>query len=113
MTNTREHPDFEVLSDLLDGYLHEQDVAVVSEHLAVCASCAATYDSLAGLVSSASGLPKSVLPPNDLWSDLRRSLEDRKEIVLRTSNSRDGHDVGSTAARRVSGHPWAMARGPG
>jgi len=101
MNQNREHPDFEVISDLLDGYLTEQDAKVVWEHLSVCDSCAATHKSLAGLVSSASELPKSVLPPDALWTDLRKSLEDRKDVVLPTSkNVVDG--LGSTDARRVS-----------
>jgi len=103
MTDNREHPDFEVLSDLLDGYLGRQDAAVVSDHLSVCDTCAATYKSLASLVTSASGLPESVLPPEDLWVDLRKSLEDRKEVVLQTSRSTEGVRVGSTDTRRLSG----------
>ena len=103
MTENREHPDFEVLSDLLDGYLRGQDAAVVSEHLSVCDSCAATYKSLAGLVASASGLPKSVHPPEDLWVDLRKSLEARKEVVLQTSRTIEGIGVGSTDTRQLTG----------
>ena len=102
MIEKREHPAFEVLSDHLDGYLSREEAAAVSEHLSVCISCAATYDSIAGLVSSASGLPQSVLPPDDLWIDLRRSLDDRKEIVLPVANGPGDDRVGSTASRRMS-----------
>lgn len=108
MSENREHPEFEVLSDLLDGNLNKRDASVVSEHLSVCESCAATYESLASLVSSASGLPKSVPPPDDLWSELRKSLEDRKELVLPTSNNVPNRGLGSTHGRRPSGRMVAL-----
>lgn len=108
MTENREHADFEVLSDLFDGYLSEQDAALVSEHLAVCGSCAATYQALGSLVTDASELPKSVLPPDDLWIDLRKSLEDRKEIVLPSSKGLAGNSAGSTISRRPSGRMIAL-----
>jgi hypothetical protein len=102
MNENREHPDFEVLSDHFDGYLSGQDAALVAEHLAVCGSCAATYKTLGSLVAEASELPKSVLPGDDLWVDLRTSLENRKEIVLPSSRSVGGDGAGSTRARHAS-----------
>ena len=108
MSQNREHPDFEVINDLLDGYLSRQDTEVVSEHLSVCDACAETYRSLAGLLSSASDVRKSVLPPDDLWNDLRKSLEERKEVVLPTSKSVANSDFGSTHRRRASGRMVAL-----
>jgi len=108
MSQNREHPSFEALSDLVDGYLSQQDAEVVSEHLSDCDSCAATYRSLMGLVSSAGGLPKAVPPPDDLWSDLRKSLEERKEVVLPTSKRVPDLLFGSTHARRISGRMVAL-----
>lgn len=108
MTKSLEHPDFEILSDLFDGYLSEQDAALVSEHLTLCGSCAATYRAIGGLVADARGLPKSVLSPEDLWIDLRKSLEDRKEIVLPRSRILAGDNAGSTTARRSSGRMIAL-----
>ena len=107
MTDHREHPDFEVLSDFVDGNLGGQDVAGVMEHLSVCDSCAETYKSLADLVSSANGLPKAVLPPDDLWADVRKSLEERKEVVLPTSR-KGAADTWSTEARRPSARIVAL-----
>ena len=103
MTESREHPDFEVLSDLVDGCLSGQDAAVVSEHLSQCELCAGMYKSIEGLVSSASELPKTVFPPDDLWMDLRKSLDDRKEIVLPTSSISGDGGSGSTVFRQLSG----------
>ena len=103
MSQDREHPDFEVLSDLLDGYLSKGDAEVVSEHLSVCVTCAEAYRSLQGLVSSASALPKSVLPPEDVWSELRKSLEERKEVVLPTSRRVANGESRSIHTRRPSG----------
>ena len=108
MSQDREHPDFEVLSDLLDGYLSKDDAEVVSEHLSVCTTCAETYRSLQGLVSSASALPKSVLPPEDVWSELRKSLEERKEVVLPTSRRVADRESRSIHARRPSGRMVAV-----
>jgi len=108
MSENREHPDFEVLSDLHDGYLSRDVAAATLEHLSVCDLCAATYKSIASLVSSASGLPKSVLPPEDLWIDLRKSLEERKEIVLPTSKNINRRVIGSTTAPRLSGRTVAL-----
>ena len=108
MSQDREHPDFEVLSDLLDGYLSKHDSEVVSEHLLVCEACAETYRSLAAMVSSANALPKSVLPTEDLWIDLRKSLEDRKEVVLPRSSGNPNRDIGSMNGRRISGRMVAL-----
>ena len=108
MIRNAKHPDFEILSDLVDGYLSKQDTDLVSEHLSACDSCAATYKCIAGLVSTASELPKSVLPPDDLWIDLRRSLEKRKEIVLPTARNVFGGVTGSTVARRPNGRVVAL-----
>ena len=108
MSQDREHPDFDVLSDLLDGYLSKHDSEVVSEHLLACEACAETYTSLAGMVSSANALPKSVLPAEDLWIDLRKSLEDRKEVVLPRSSGSPSRDVGSMNGRRPSGRIVAL-----
>jgi len=102
MIQNQEHPDFEVLNDLVDGYLSREDAAAVSEHLTGCNSCAATYESLANLVASAGDLPESVPPPEDLWTDLRKSVQDRKEIVLPLSRSVPNDNFGSTHPRRAS-----------
>jgi hypothetical protein len=102
MTQKAEHPAFEVLSDLLDGNLSQRDAGLVSEHLSACASCTATYNALAGLVASASDLPKSVLPPDDIWVDLRRSLNERKELVLPTPIQVTEQSARSTNGYRMS-----------
>ena len=102
MIEKTEHPAFEALSDLLDGSLSQRDASVVSEHLSACPSCTATYNALAGVVASANNLPKSVLPPDDIWVDLRRSLDERKEVVLPTTGQATGQNTRSTNGYRVS-----------
>jgi len=101
MNENTEHPTFEVLGDLLDGNLDPTDSAVVSEHISGCASCAATYQTLTGLVSAAKGLPRSVLPPDDLWAELRQSLNKRKEIVLPSTGKIGNSGNGSTNSQRL------------
>ena len=102
MSNNREHPTFEMLSDLFDGYLSGTDAALVSEHLSACSSCAATYRTLGNLVTDAGVLTKSVLPPDDLWPDLRKALEERKEVMLPSSRILGGAAAGSTRGRPLS-----------
>ena len=101
MNEKPEHPTFDLLSDLFDGNLGQHEVVVVSEHLTACASCAATYDTLKRLVSTANSLPRSVLPPEDIWADLRTSLNRRKEIVLPAAGSISSSGNGSTNRRRM------------
>jgi hypothetical protein len=42
------------------------------------------------------------MPPDDLWIDVGKSLEERKEIVLPTATGVGSGEVGSTATRRLS-----------
>ena len=100
MTEKAEHPAFEVLSEMIDGNLGQHDAEVISEHLAGCESCTSTYQSLAGLLGTVKSLPRSVLPPDDMWPNLRRSLNERKDIVLPTAGSVVGSAIGSTSGYR-------------
>jgi len=82
------HIDFEVLSDYVDGGLDGGATADVERHLAACGSCSADHDALRSMLQSTSDLPKSVLPDDDLWPDLRRALETRKVVTLPSTPGR-------------------------
>jgi len=85
MSNIGDHIEFDALNDFVDGRLDRQATSDVSAHLASCPTCSAQHDELASLLASASQLPKSVLPPDDMWADLRTALDSRKHVVLPTA----------------------------
>ena len=82
MSNTRDHIAFDVLNDLVDGRVDRQTANDIAKHLASCPNCSGQRDELATLLSSAKQLPRSVLPPDDMWADLRTALNTRKDVVL-------------------------------
>jgi hypothetical protein len=93
----KDHVAFDVLNDFVDGRLDRQTTTDVVAHLASCPTCSAQLEQLERLVSSAGQLPKSVLPPDDLWVDLRKALDSRKDVVLPTA--------GETARRHPAPQP--------
>jgi hypothetical protein len=82
MTDTREHLSFEILNDYVDERLDAQGIRTVEEHVRACAECATELADLRELLSGVASLPRSVLPPQDLWGDLRASIDRGKDIVL-------------------------------
>ena len=85
MSNTRDHIELDVLNDFVDGRLDRQAESDVAAHLATCRTCSAQHEELASLLASAAQLPRSVLPPDDMWTDLRAALNSRKDVVLPTA----------------------------
>jgi hypothetical protein len=98
MNERSEHAPFEMLSDLVDGRLEEDEADNVRRHLARCPTCSSEHDKLLALLASVRDLPSSVLPADDLWPELRRSLNSRKDVVLPTSH------FGEPVARRSTVH---------
>ena len=98
MSNTRDHIEFDALNDFVDGRLDRKAAGDVSAHLASCPTCSAQHDELASLLASASQLPKAVLPPNDIWADLRTALNSRKDVALPTAGE-NAHRPPAIAAR--------------
>lgn len=82
MSNTMDHIEFDVLNDFVDGRIDRQTASDISAHIASCPACSARHDELASLVSSAKQLPRSALPPDDMWADLRTALDSRKDVTL-------------------------------
>jgi anti-sigma factor RsiW len=71
------HVDFDLLSDLASGDLAEPERRSVERHVVVCAECAERLSSLRELLERAHALPRGILPPDDVWSDIRAELERR------------------------------------
>ena len=86
MSDRPEHPDFASLNDYVDGALDRAAMSYIDKHLSNCAECSAELASLRALVAATGALPKSVLPDDDLWADLKASIDDRKGIVLPTTS---------------------------
>jgi hypothetical protein len=82
MNQNQEHVRFDVLNDYVDGLLAGPDIALVDKHLESCSECAGVLSRLRDLLSTASGLSPFVLPDVDIWSDIKRTVESRKERVL-------------------------------
>lgn len=101
MNKFPEHLGFEAINDLVDGRLDARDAGRALSHLAECAACSAERDALQSVLAASVNLPKSVLPPTDIWPELKKSLDSRKTVVLpgsstRSSGSRSGNDRASS-----------------
>ena len=95
------HVDFEILNDYVDGTLAGRAATEVERHLAACRSCSSERDALRSMLQSTTDLPKSVLPDDDLWPDLKRALETRKVVALPSTAVRS--DAPPVTAQREAG----------
>lgn len=93
------HPSFESLSDHVDEALPAAEDAALKEHLSHCASCRSAVDALRACTEAANHLPREVAAPEDLWNDIRATIEARKVVP---------HPAGATMAPRPS-RRWMVA----
>jgi anti-sigma factor RsiW len=77
-----DHLSWETLNDLVDGVLSPAASAAAESHVRGCATCANALAELRATVVAAHELPGSVPPPDDLWTDVRRTIEARKVAHL-------------------------------
>jgi anti-sigma-K factor RskA len=87
-----------LLDDYVTGELTEDARAPVAEHIAGCEVCSAEVESLKRILARAADLPRSVEPPAEAWSSIKRTIE------------RDAQAL--TPRRSFAGYnwtPWAMA----
>jgi anti-sigma factor RsiW len=87
MNEHPEHPDFAALNDYVDGTLDPSGMSSIDKHLSGCTECTAELASLRALVAATGALPKSVLPEDDIWADLKAAIDDRKGLVLPTTSA--------------------------
>jgi putative zinc finger protein len=98
------HVPFETLSDYVDGSLERAEALVLERHLAGCQVCSAEHHALRAMLSSSADLPDSVLPPDDIWPDLKLALNSRKLVALPTSESVKGGAPTVLHRRRLAWH---------
>ena len=77
-----DHLTWETLNDLVDGVLSPAASAAAESHVRGCTACASALAELRATVVVAHELPGSVTPPDDLWSDVRATIEARKVAHL-------------------------------
>ena len=107
MSDMSEHVSFETLNDYVDGGLDTPAIVRVDNHLANCARCSSELSSMKELIASTAALSRSVLPEDDMWADLKASIEQRKEVVLRSSSQGGAH----TGKSSRPGQAWWHHRG--
>lgn len=77
-----DHLTWETLNDLVDGVLSPEASASAESHVRGCAVCGNALAALRAAVGAARELPGNVTPPDDLWSDIRATIEARKVAHL-------------------------------
>lgn len=77
-----DHLSWETLNDLVDGMLSESSSAAATAHVRECEACAAALNELRATIAATGGLPTSMKPPDDLWSDVRATIEASKVAHL-------------------------------
>jgi len=84
MTN---HLSWETLNDLVDGMLAPTATAAAESHARECAECGPALAELRATVAGARSLPASVTPPDELWSEVRATIEAGKVAHLPSGTS--------------------------
>ncbi len=69
-----DHLKFDTLCDLADDALPPAAAEQARAHLATCDECAASAASLTALTTAAASLPRTAVPPDGLWADIRREI---------------------------------------
>ena len=105
MISIREHLDFDVLNDYVDSRLDEDSRAAVAKHIEGCDRCRREHRELTDLLESMDSMPRSVLPPEDLWDGIRSSIDSRKEVVL-PAGDRGLSDRGRAGGPHEPTRPW-------
>src|SRR6185503_19752472 len=77
-----DHLSWETLNDLVDGVLSPAATAAAETHARDCESCATALTELRATLSVTHDLPTSVTPPDDLWNDVRATIEAGKVAHL-------------------------------
>ncbi len=79
------HP---LLDDYVDGTLAPDRAAAVESHLEACADCRAEVTDTRSLLSAAAKLPRSIEPPNDLWSGIANQIDERPSVLANSLGQR-------------------------
>lgn len=103
MSRELEHIEFEELNDYLDGRLDSRATTRLEEHVRACAQCSAELEELRNLLSSVASLPRTMLPADDIWADLKTSIDERKQVTLPVVGGSGHRDSLVSGIRRI---PW-------
>jgi hypothetical protein len=76
------HLTWETLNDLVDDVLSPAAKTAAETHARDCASCGRSLAELRATVAVTHDLPESVTPPEDLWNDVRATIEAGKVAHL-------------------------------
>lgn len=98
MTN---HLTWEVLNDYIDDVLAPAERVAAEAHVRECETCAAALTELRATVAEARALPGTVMPPDELWNDVRTTIESRKVA----------HLPAGMASSRLHARGWWMTPG--
>ena len=96
MTN---HLSWETLNDLVDGMLPPGASAAAASHARECTTCANSVAELRATLSEAHDLPAAVAPPDDLWPDVRATIEAGKLAHLPADSGAPGRGWWITPGR--------------
>jgi len=77
-----DHLTWETLNDFVDGVLSPPATDNAEAHVRECSACAVALAELRATVARAHALPSAVAPPDDLWNDVRATIESRKVARL-------------------------------
>ena len=95
-----DHLTWETLNDLVDGVLSPAGAGAAESHARECSACASALAELRAAISVARELPARVTPPDDLWHDVRATIEAGKVAHLPLgSTSTSGRGFWVTPAR--------------
>lgn len=80
------HPSYEELNDYADGLVDDVARSTIDAHLAACADCATSLDSIRDLQVWAQSLPREMKAPADVWDNVRaatieNSIAQRRRIL--------------------------------
>ena len=77
-----DHLSWETLNDMVDGVLSPGTASAAEVHARDCATCAAALAELRSTISDVRTLPPDLQPPDDLWTDVRATIEAGKVAHL-------------------------------
>ncbi|MEX2530516.1 MAG: zf-HC2 domain-containing protein [Gemmatimonadota bacterium] len=112
-----DHPEEELLHDLLDGDLEPHTAAQLNRHLEVCVPCGQTFRELEELRERARSLSRDAAPTRDLWPGIVARLPGKTGVESQRVSRRRGpyeHRTGRPRPRfGRRGPAWGLATAAG
>lgn len=83
-----DHLSWETLNDLADGVLSPGTVATAESHARECPTCGRALAELRSTIADVKALPSELSPPDELWADIRATIEAGKVAHLPSGRAR-------------------------